>query len=305
MFSAAVLAALEDDLGSPVADHFDLVAGTSTGGLIALALGAGIPAKDILGFYIGEGPRIFERPRLRSLRHATRHKYRAAPLRDALRRQLGDLVVADSVLRLVIPAFDLGRDDVYLFKTPHHPRLRRDWRVPMWEVGMATSAAPTYLPAHILTNDRTRLVDGGTWANNPTMVGIVEAVSMLGADLIHMGVLSLGTTTDLRHRARNLDRGGLLQWGLGNGAVDVLLRGQSVGAVTQAHHLLGNGNVVRLDPVVPDRLLRLDRVDVDDVLGWASGESRRLAPIVRATFFDHTPSPYTPHFLPRTEPANV
>lgn len=159
---------------------------------------------------------------------------------------------------------------------------------------MATTAAPTFLPAHRLRQDRVRLIDGGVWANNPTMVGIAEAVSMLGAGVDQIRVLSIGTTTDLRQRPSHLDRGGIIRWGMKNSAVDVILHGQSRGAYTQAAHLLGPDDVVRLDPVVPPDLLRLDRVDADDVLGWAASESRKLSPIIRTRFFDHQPSIYTP-----------
>lgn len=306
MFSVAVLASLEDDLGSPCIDHVDLIAGSSTGGLIALALGAGLSAREILDFYIAEGPRIFSnRWGWRSFRHLLRSKYSPDPLTEAVRRQLGERTLLDSTKRLVIPAYDLGRDDVYLFKTPHHPRLRRDWRVPMWEVAMATTAAPTFLPAHRLRQDRVRLIDGGVWANNPTMVGIVEAVSMLGASVDQIRVLSIGTTTDLRQRPSRLDSGGILPWARRNSAVDVILHGQSQGAYTQAAHLLGPDDVVRLDPLVPPKLLRLDRVDTDDVIGWAASESRKLSPTIRTRFLEHRPSPYTPQVERIAEAINV
>src|SRR5262249_56292833 len=128
-----------------------------------------------------------------------------------LRGAFGDRLLGESLVPLVIPAFDLGENDVYLFKTPHHERLKRDWRVPMWQVAMATSAAPTYFPAFCLPGDGVRLVDGGVWANNPAMVGVAEAVSMFGQPLDTIRVLSIGTTSDTRTRGRGLDRGGLLQ----------------------------------------------------------------------------------------------
>lgn len=97
MFSVAVLAGLEDDLGSACIDHVDLIAGTSTGGLIALALGAGLSAREILDFYISEGPKIFSnRSRWRSLRHFLRSKYSPDPLSAAVRRQLGERTLLDS-----------------------------------------------------------------------------------------------------------------------------------------------------------------------------------------------------------------
>ena len=80
--------------------------------------------------------------------------------------------------RLVIPAWDVQRGAVHIFKTPHHMRLARDWRIPMVDIAMATSAAPLYFPAARV--DGHRLIDGGVWANNPSVVAIAEAVSMLG-----------------------------------------------------------------------------------------------------------------------------
>ena len=147
IFSAAVLASLEEDLNSPVLDHFDLVTGTSTGGIIALALGAGVPARSILEFFVEEGPEVFRAPRVRTARQLVRSKYSGRALDSALQRLFGEKLLGDSGVRLVIPTFDMTRNGVYLLKTPHHPRLRRDWRVQMWEAGRATAAAPTYLPA--------------------------------------------------------------------------------------------------------------------------------------------------------------
>jgi uncharacterized protein len=85
MFSAAVLARLEEDLGTRIADHFDLIAGTSTGGIIALGLGLGLSPQEITAFYTEHGPRIFrDRTRTRSLRRLLRAKYGREPLKEAL-----------------------------------------------------------------------------------------------------------------------------------------------------------------------------------------------------------------------------
>ena len=81
-----------------------------------------------------------------------------------------------------MPSYNVGDDDVYIFRTPHAERLRRDYRVPAWKVALATSAAPTYFPA-CREVDQLRLIDGGVWANNPAMVGIIEAVGTLGVAL--------------------------------------------------------------------------------------------------------------------------
>ncbi len=154
LFSAAVLAEIEADHGVSIADHFDLIAGTSTGGLIALALGAGLSPAQVVDFYVSHAPSIFPTGWSRSIRQCVRSKYTSGPLRRALHDVLGDRLLGDSRKRLVIPAYSLDENDVYLFKTPHHPRFRRDGGELMVDVGLATAAAPTYLPAARLRNHR-------------------------------------------------------------------------------------------------------------------------------------------------------
>ncbi|MGO9872696.1 MAG: CBASS cGAMP-activated phospholipase, partial [Acidimicrobiia bacterium] len=166
IFTAAVLAGLEEDLGHPVLDAFDLVVGTSTGGIIALGLGAGRSAHEILDFYVDHKDRIFPKRFAGSVRRILTSKYDAQPLEEALREIFGDKLLGESRVPLVVPSYNLGENDVYIFKTPHHERLKRDHKVAMWSVAMATSAAPTYFPAFRLPNDHVRLVDGGLWANN-------------------------------------------------------------------------------------------------------------------------------------------
>ncbi len=163
IFSAAILAAIEADLNIRVIDHFDLIAGTSTGGIIAIALGLGFSPAAILDFYLKEGGSIFANPwGLASLRRLVRSKFDDGPMVAALKKYFGDKRFGQSTKRLIIPSYNLGEDDVYLFRTAHHQRLRRDYKVPAWMVAQATSAAPTYFP--ISQNvDQLRLIDGGVW----------------------------------------------------------------------------------------------------------------------------------------------
>jgi uncharacterized protein len=295
IFTAAVLAGLEEDTGQPVVDHFDLVVGTSTGGIIALALGAGLTPREILDFYVAERRAIFAGPRgWTSVRRAFAAKYRPDGLEAALRRIFGERLLGESRIPLVVPSYNLGENSVYLFKTPHHERLKRDYRVPMWAVGMATSAAPTYFPAFCLPGDEVRLVDGGVWANNPAMVGVTEAVSMFGRSLDEIRVLSLGTTTTTRTRPRRLDNGGLVHWVRGPNVVDVLMAGQSAGAFAQVQHLVGTENAARLDPPAPPELARLDACDARDLIGKASHHSRVFCPLFETKFAAHVAAPFKP-----------
>ncbi|MDO9529377.1 MAG: CBASS cGAMP-activated phospholipase [Syntrophales bacterium] len=298
LFSAAVLAHLEEDLKVSAAEHFDLIVGTSTGGIIALGLGVGMSPREVVQFYVKKGPDIFDghksmklRRILRWFRHCICNKYDAGPLERALKECFEERLLADSCKRLVIPSYNIGEDDVYLFKTSHHKRLTRDYKVPIWKVAMATSAAPTYFPSFQGVN-HIRLVDGGVWANNPIMVGIVEAVSLLDIPLSAIRVLSLGTTDEIKGRPRKLNRGGRWQWK--QQCIDVVLRGQSIGAFTQAQHLLGKDKVIRVDPKVPDELFELDKLSEKELLAKAAHESRHFSPQFKQIFMKHKAAKYKP-----------
>jgi len=293
IFTAALLAGLEDDLGTAVVDHFDLVVGTSTGGIIALGLGAGLTPREILDFYVDERRAIFARRPWTSVRWLFRPKFRPDGLEAALRRVFGERLLGESRIPLVIPSYDLGENAVHLFKTPHHPRLKRDYRVPMWAVGMATSAAPTFFPAFRLPHEEVRLVDGGVWANNPALIGVTEAVSMFGYELGEIRVLSVGTTTSVAPRASKLDDAGLVRWARGTSVVDVFLAGQSAGAFAQVQHLIGKENAHRLNPPSPPDA-SLDACDARELIGKASHHSRFFAPTFESVFAAHEAAPFQP-----------
>jgi patatin-like phospholipase/acyl hydrolase len=298
LFSAAVLAHLEEDLNTRIVDHFDLIVGTSTGGIIALGLGCGLTPSELVKFYVTKGPQIFAKGLMTSVKQLVRPKYSSLALEKAIKECVGDATLGDSKKRLVIPAYNVGKDDVYLFKTPHHERLTRDYKVPVWKVALATSAAPTYFPAFVGV-DNVRLIDGGVWANNPMVVGIAEAVSLLEQPIQNIHVLSLGTTSDVVHRPTRLDSGGIWPWC--SHGVDVILRGQSRGAVAQAIHLLGKERVMRLDPVVPPGIFSLDGMKLSDHLGHAAAESRHFSPVFRERFMGHIAAEYTPFHASKPE----
>jgi len=299
IFAAALLAGLEEDLGRPIVEMFDLVVGTSTGGIIALGLGAGLSPAQIVDFYVTQQDSIFGNAiGWRKVRQLFVAKYRPGPLEAALRGVFGDMLLGESRVPLVVPSYNLGENDVYLLKTPHHERLRRDHKVPMWQAAMATTAAPTFFPAFRLPNSHIRLVDGGVWANNPAMVGVTEAVSMFGLPLDQVRVLSVGTTTSTLTRRSRLDNAGLLRWIRSPNVVELLLNGQSTGAFTQVQHLVGVDNACRLNPPAPDELVALDACDARDLIAKAAHHSRIFCPEFDAVFGAHVPDPYVPFHGP-------
>lgn len=281
------------DTGVSIKDSFDLIAGTSAGGIVALGLGAGLAPSEIVSHYEELVERVFPVARRRLWRRPRQLAapiYDAGALRTALTNVLGDRLLGDSAKRLVIPSWDVQRSAVHIFKTPHHTRLARDWRIPMVDVAMATSAAPLYFPAARV--DGHRLIDGGVWANNPSVVAIAEAVSMLNMPLSAIRVLNVGTIDQLTHHPKRRDRGGLLQWA--KPITPLILTAGSRGGQGIAEHLIGKSNYTRFDALVPGGLYALDSADPEDVAGLAASVSRELSPVYTERFADHQAAEYTP-----------
>jgi hypothetical protein len=285
VFPAAFLAAVEETIGRPISEYFDLIVGTSTGGIIALALGSGITAKDMLSFYESQGPKVFAGSRLfSSVRHWGTAKYDPEPLREALKSVFGERYIGDCNKRLVIPSFNLETGEVYIWKTAHHPSLQRDYRCKILEAAMSTAAAPTYFPTH-RTASGVPLLDGGVWANNPAAVAAVEAIGLLGWPREEVRILSIGCIS--KPLAINWAR----RWSVGKGywalkAVDLLLHAQQTSANGMAQHLLGDkGNFFRISPAVGNSFY-LDRVsDIPSLRGLGESEARMHLPKLRTVFF--------------------
>ena len=106
----AFLAYLEENCldGQPIGDYFDLISGTSTGGIIALGLGAGLPARSLLDLYVNEGYRVFPpKQRLkgrRLFRRLSKTRYDRTALDELLWQTLGTRTLRESRYRLLIPA---------------------------------------------------------------------------------------------------------------------------------------------------------------------------------------------------------
>jgi len=260
-FAASALAAFERVTGRKAVEHFDLITGTSTGGIIAISLAMGASAEDICRFYETDGPNIFPTSSgvqawFDRVRDLFRPKFTSERLRAALQAVVGERPLLESRTRLVIPAYDVNTGKVYLFKTPHHPGYCHHTDLPAIEVALATSAAPTYFPAHTIRG-RGTFIDGGLWANCPAMVGVVEALDFLGQAPRDVRMLSLSTTSypfrlDQPEKAR-----GLVGWA--PKLIDTFMFGQAQAAANMAGSLLRQGVFHRIDYLVPPRTFRLDK----------------------------------------------
>ena len=303
-FPAAFLANLEQDLEHPAGRYFDLIAGTSTGGIIAIGLALGMRAKDILKFYEDKGPAIFAQTRSGLPGWLARYarfgrcllwgpKYSAKPLCDALIEILGERRLGDAQTRLMIPAWHPQTQCVYIFKTAHHPRLKTDYKELAVDVAMATAAAPTYFAQHITAND-VGLVDGGLWANNPTGIAVVEAIATLGWAPDDLKVLSIGCLEDIKivRKAYGAAR-------LAPQIASLFMAGQSYGSLGIAQILTGDPHeckaIYRISQPVPDGFYALDNTRrIRDLKDRAFAEARIQRPILQPAFFREPAEEFVP-----------
>lgn len=261
VFPASFLATIEDmDCnGGHIADYFDLIVGTSTGGIIALGLGLGLSAKEILEFYQMQGDKIFKgRGYFWESRYLTKvwqyfaPAYNPSNLKSALFEVFGRKILGDSKKRLVIPSLDLQRCKIHLYKTSHHERLKLDYLKPMVDVALATAAAPTYFPSHNITG--TPYIDGGVWANNPSIYAIMEALFIIDIPKENVCVLSLGCTEEIKELKPSFGEG-KLPWGL---KVADLFTGAQSSSSQELSRLILRDNYKRISPPVPECRYSLD-----------------------------------------------
>ena len=295
LFTAAYLAEWEAYTGRRVVDAMDLIAGTSAGGIIALGLGAGYHAQDLVRFFREHGRTIFPSERSEAVgrvRQALGSRYPAGPLEAVLDKHFGDRRLGDSCVRLVVPAYH-AESGIHIFKTSHHPRLRVDWRERMAVVARATSAAPTFLPPLTLDHGL-RLIDGGVWADNPVQIGVTEALGYLGQPQCCVAALRIGTTTE----AVRKDRFPESLRAIGPDAVslfaEIMMRGQTQAASGGVRHLLGPDRFVEVDPVVAPSDYRLDRLS-EDLVGMAKASFRKtVSELGEKHFLEHRASVFSP-----------
>lgn len=212
LYTAKILADIEDEIKEPIARRFDLIAGTSVGGILALAIAMEIPAKRIVDLFVKHGEQIFKR-RL-SLRGIWRAPFSLAPLQNLLSADnlFGEHMLGQCKHPVIIPAINYSTGKPVIFKTPHHPDFKRDHLHRIVDIALATSAAPAYFPRHTFNNNQ--YVDGGLYANAPGLLGIHEAQTFFQQDVKQIHLLSVGTmsskfTVDPR---RNRE-GGTFDWG--------------------------------------------------------------------------------------------
>jgi patatin-like phospholipase/acyl hydrolase len=220
LYTAVILEALEARAGVPLARRFDLVAGTSIGGLLALALAFEVPLARMVTLFREHGAEVFSGrglpvgpvSRLLDLSRAVAGpKYSGGALKRALTREFGAAVLGQAAHAVVVPAVDLGDCRTKVFKTPHVPASEGDGELRVVDVAMATCAAPAYFPA-VRIRGRT-FADGGLYAVAPDQVALHEAEHFAGQPLARIRMLSIGTALANYRPAREVPaEAGAIGW---------------------------------------------------------------------------------------------
>ncbi|KOP68483.1 hypothetical protein AMS62_27010 [Bacillus sp. FJAT-18019] len=245
VFPATFLAMFEEETRYKVSDYFDMIVGTSTGGILALGLSIGMPAKDLVDLYLENANKIFKKKWFGRFGALT-HQYSNDGLRQMLDQKFGDKIIADAKTMLCIPSVEHGKASPKVFKTPHLPTYFVDANCRMSSVALATSAAPTYFPA-VQTNGSDCKIDGGLWANNPSIVGIAEAHALnYGVESIKM--LSIGTGCHMYAVNNNVAKASsLLRYR--ERLVELTMQSQTAGAHHMASYMLKD-HYLRIDSLI-------------------------------------------------------
>lgn len=302
---AVVLEEIERITGKAVSSLFDLIAGTSTGGILALGLAKpdrdGSPeysAQNLVGLYESKGGRIFHRSllhRILAFGGLSKAKYPTAGLEGVLDEYFGDTMLSEALTGLVVPSYDIEyRLPIYF--TSFFAKERPGYDHKMRLVAQSTASAPTYFqPFKLKTTSSAghlSVIDGGVFANNPTLTAFAEAVGTYDARINDLVIVSLGTGQGAQpislKRARNW---GLVGWS--TRILNVVLDSVSESVHHEIYYLLrrttSQKDYYRLQPRLKKRERRLDNATRHNIAnlkqvasGFVNANRRQIDEICRA-----------------------
>ncbi|MEO5777705.1 MAG: CBASS cGAMP-activated phospholipase [Flavobacterium sp.] len=229
MFLVEYEAKLKAD-GNPnwqVYQNFDFICGTSTGGIIAIALSLGIPAIEIYELYCNNASVIFGNKRW-LLRTFYKSSYKRDTLENLVKKKFADANNNEDprMIHCKVPTcvtiYDLQDGAPSVLKSKYHEKFVRDYHIPAYQAALATSAAPTYFNPYSseyvdlngLNKSFHNKVDGGVFCNNPTLTAIIEVQKAFKKNLSDLSVLSLGTGHQKFSDAGMLNNNGIISKGL-------------------------------------------------------------------------------------------
>jgi patatin-like phospholipase/acyl hydrolase len=294
MIPAAFLNKLEHETGHSVSELFDYVAGTSTGGILALGLGLKRPKSDrpytaaeLMSLYATEGSRIFSRGffhTIGALGNLNGPKYPEDGVGDVLKKYFAGMHLRDARTNVLVTAYEIELRCPFFFRSwqAQAPATARSHDFEAWQVARSTSAAPTFFPPHqaqAADGKAYALVDGGMYANNPALCAWVEAHDRHPEDEIL--VVSLGTGNE----NKPVKYGDAKNWGLVGWAphlIDIIFDGVSDTVDVELDEMLNTGarnHHFRFQTDIHGSQQDMDNTDSENVQGLrALGEQLAAGP---------------------------
>lgn len=278
VYPAHVLECIQKRFAVSLHKEFDLIAGTSTGSILAAAVATEIDISMVLMLYKTHGEKIFKKsqlwnvPFIGSLLKVTSSSfyslYKNNELHNILKSVLGDVKLGDISKPLIIPSSDIGNANVHLFKSYYCDKYKRDRTVRLADAVLASCSAPFYFdPTRV---NEYLLADGGIWCNNPALVCVLEAQKRLEVNLKDIRLLSIGTGQSKKGYSVNLGKhwGLLLGW-KGPALIDYIMSLQSQAIDNYLGFLLAKDQYIRIN-FESENLLPLDEYScIEDLVSKA------------------------------------
>ena len=288
IFVAQFLTDIEEEYKVKICNYFDIIAGTSTGAIIAAALALEISAKEILELYTQNANLIFKGyseififKKILTLRGLLNYRYSNKNLKEVLLKVFSDKKVGDCKTRLLIPAFNVRTHNIEVFKTSHHKDYIRDYREDIVNVLLATTAAPTYFPVYDFKG-RGQYIDGGIGANNPGMIAVIESIANCGWNQDELKLLSFGCLGELNTGKRKFK-------GIGD-IIQAFMKAETLYSENIAKLLLNNKeNYIRINPTLEKEQVYLDNISdeaINTLIIFARDESKKYMADIHRIFFD-------------------
>jgi uncharacterized protein len=287
IFPAHILKCVSERLNIDVYKTFDMIAGTSTGSIIAAAIASEVPISQIVDLYKIHGKSIFP-PYKSRINKKVKPAFRSIYTSDYFKKVLAD-VFGESTLGkirkpLIIPATDIGTGGVHVFKSSYSDEFTRDKTVKVKDAVLASCSAPTFFDPYKV--NEYLLADGGLWANNPGLAAVIDAQKRLNIQKEKIKILSLGTGNSRQSYGTNPNR----RWGLMKGwrgpdFITFMLSLQSQSTVNYLKLILAENQIVRID-FETDLPLPIDDISIlDDLICRADKEFTYNSSTIR-NFFD-------------------
>lgn len=310
LYTARILEIFEEKLEYPIGRYIDLLAGTSIGGILALAVASEIPMKKIVRLFIDDGHKIFKKRSFwQSLCGIRKSPYTSEGLHTILKDSslFGDKTLADVRHPVIIPSINYTTGKPVVFKTPHHTTFKNDYMLSLADIALATAAAPSYFPRYCF--NKNQYVDGGLFANNPSLLALHEAsyyFEVLDQDI---SLLSIGTMSSKPNVNPKANRnGGGIDWAdskikLKNwpqNIVALTLSIQEQAMKQMVEHRLGkaSGTFIYLDDDLTEKCSKTIGLDlvtsesIESLIGYANERAKiALADPKLETFFSNIAPP--------------